>query len=194
MFKQAIKSRIASLMAVCVLALAACGDSGPQAPPPPEVKIYTVKLVEVPRVVELPGRVQAVRTAEVRARVDGIIERRLYQEGTDVKAKENVPAAAAWQALMDRAGRAFAQEDIKTGVLVLRRSVSSPLSQGSKVDGVQRAVLSARAVSTDGRGDGSSCARVQEEVSVNYNVSTPTGSRCLALCRCLLYTSDAADE
>jgi len=85
-FKQAIKSRIASLMAVCVLALAACGDSGPQAPPPPEVKIYTVKLVEVPRVVELPGRVQAVRTAEVRARVDGIIERRLYQEGTDVKA------------------------------------------------------------------------------------------------------------
>ena len=68
--------------------LGACGDSGPPAPPPPEVKIYTVKQVEIPRVVELPGRVQAIRTAEVRARVDGIIERRLYQEGTDVKAND----------------------------------------------------------------------------------------------------------
>jgi membrane fusion protein (multidrug efflux system) len=40
----------------------------------------------VTNVIELPGRVQAVRTAEVRARVDGIVERRLYKEGTDVAA------------------------------------------------------------------------------------------------------------
>jgi membrane fusion protein (multidrug efflux system) len=37
-------------------------------------------------VIELPGRLQAVRTAEVRARVDGIVQRRLYTEGTDVVA------------------------------------------------------------------------------------------------------------
>lgn len=86
MLKQASKSRIALMIAGIAVVLAACGDGEQQAPPPPEVKIYTVKLVEIPRVVELPGRVQAVRTAEVRARVDGIIESRLYQEGTDVKA------------------------------------------------------------------------------------------------------------
>lgn len=86
MLKQASKSRIALMVAGIAVVLAACGDGEQQAPPPPEVKIYTVKLVEIPRVVELPGRVQAVRTAEVRARVDGIIESRLYQEGTDVKA------------------------------------------------------------------------------------------------------------
>jgi membrane fusion protein (multidrug efflux system) len=40
----------------------------------------------VPNVIELPGRIEAVRTAEVRARTDGIIERRLYTEGTDVGA------------------------------------------------------------------------------------------------------------
>lgn len=74
-------------MLVCVAALAGCGKGDQPAPPPPEVKVYTVTLVEIPRVVELPGRVQAIRTAEVRARVDGIIERRLYQEGTDVKAE-----------------------------------------------------------------------------------------------------------
>lgn len=37
-------------------------------------------------VIDLPGRLQAVRTSEVRARVDGIVERRLYTEGTDVHA------------------------------------------------------------------------------------------------------------
>ena len=44
----------------------------------------TVKAQSIPNIVELPGRIEAVRTAEVRARSDGIIERRLYQEGTDV--------------------------------------------------------------------------------------------------------------
>lgn len=36
--------------------------------------------------IELPGRVQAVRTAEVRARVTGIVSRRLYEEGSEVRA------------------------------------------------------------------------------------------------------------
>jgi membrane fusion protein (multidrug efflux system) len=40
----------------------------------------------VPNAVELPGRIEAVRSAEVRARIDGIVERRLYVEGADVKA------------------------------------------------------------------------------------------------------------
>ncbi|MBI1181058.1 MAG: efflux RND transporter periplasmic adaptor subunit [Alphaproteobacteria bacterium] len=65
--------------------VAACGDKAQQPPPPPAVSVYTVHYQDVPRVVELPGRVQAIRTAEVRARVDGIIERRLYEEGSDVK-------------------------------------------------------------------------------------------------------------
>ncbi len=86
MFKQASRSRIALMVMLVAGGAAGCGKGGGQAPPPPEVKIYTVQQVEIPRVVELPGRVQAIRTAEVRARVDGIIERRLYQEGTDVKA------------------------------------------------------------------------------------------------------------
>lgn len=40
----------------------------------------------MPNIIELPGRIQAVRTAEVRARTDGIVERRLYEEGTNVRA------------------------------------------------------------------------------------------------------------
>ncbi len=75
--------------------LAACKPSGgpgqgPGMPgggmPPPEVEVITVAAKTVPRTVEVPGRLQAVRTAEVRARVEGILERREYQEGSDVKA------------------------------------------------------------------------------------------------------------
>jgi membrane fusion protein (multidrug efflux system) len=54
------------------------------APPPPLVDVVTVQSSAVPNIIELPGRIEAVRTAEVRARTDGIVEARLYREGTDV--------------------------------------------------------------------------------------------------------------
>lgn len=56
------------------------------APPPPSVLVETVAAHSIPRVIELPGRIEAIRSAEVRARVDGIVERRLFEEGTDVRA------------------------------------------------------------------------------------------------------------
>ncbi len=78
--------------AACVPALAAtalltaCGGSGgpPPAPPPVIVQTIVVKTQNVPNIGELPGRIQAVRTAEVRARTDGIVVRRLYEEGSVV--------------------------------------------------------------------------------------------------------------
>ena len=50
------------------------------------VLVVTVAAAPVSNVVELPGRIEAMRTAEVRARVDGIVEQMLYQEGTEVEA------------------------------------------------------------------------------------------------------------
>lgn len=72
----------------CVLA-ASCGGAGEQsgsAPPmaAPQVQVVVASPGPEVDVVEVPGRVQAYRTAEVRARVDGIVERRLYEEGSDV--------------------------------------------------------------------------------------------------------------
>ena len=72
--------------AALALLLTACSPEAPPAPPPPEVTIVTVRSQAVPNVIELPGRVQAVRTSEVRARVDGIVERRLFNEGSFVRA------------------------------------------------------------------------------------------------------------
>jgi membrane fusion protein (multidrug efflux system) len=71
-----------------LLSLAACGKKtdAPQAPPPPEVGVVVAKAGAVPLTRDLVGRLAATRTAEVRARVPGIVERRLYVEGSDVKA------------------------------------------------------------------------------------------------------------
>ena len=73
--------------------LAACGDkkeapkAGPGgAPPPMTVSVVTVAPENISNVTELPGRVEATRTAEVRARVGGIIYKRTFTEGADVRA------------------------------------------------------------------------------------------------------------
>ena len=71
---------------VAALLLAGCSQPEVQAPPQEvPVRVVTVTERTVPNVIELPGRVEPVRTAEVRARVTGIVQERLYQEGTDVR-------------------------------------------------------------------------------------------------------------
>jgi membrane fusion protein (multidrug efflux system) len=81
---------------VLITLLAACsgGDktaAGPgpgAAMPPPEVDVITVVPGKATVTQELPGRLQAYRTAQVRARVEGVVEKRLFQEGSDVHAGE----------------------------------------------------------------------------------------------------------
>ncbi|KAB2318267.1 efflux RND transporter periplasmic adaptor subunit [Betaproteobacteria bacterium SCN1] len=58
----------------------------PGATPPPEIAVVTVGSRAATLTRELPGRVEAVRTAQVRARVEGIVEKRLFEEGSNVKA------------------------------------------------------------------------------------------------------------
>jgi membrane fusion protein, multidrug efflux system len=54
--------------------------------PPPEVEVITAAAHALPRTVEIPGRMQAIRSAQVRARVEGVVEKRLFAEGSEVKA------------------------------------------------------------------------------------------------------------
>jgi len=76
-------------------ALAGCGDqirsAQAQAPggmPPPEVAVVTVAPERVALTNELPGRLEATRVAEVRARVAGIVTKRVFREGDEVKAND----------------------------------------------------------------------------------------------------------
>jgi len=80
-----MKPILAGLAACLLLSACSAADAPPEQQPIP-VKTVTVASATVPNVIELPGRVEPVRVAEVRARVTGIVQERLYEEGTDVRA------------------------------------------------------------------------------------------------------------
>lgn len=72
-------------LAVLAMALSACSPQPEQAaPPPPDVEVLTVQPTRVALEQELVGRLAPFRSADVRARVPGVLERRVYQEGSDV--------------------------------------------------------------------------------------------------------------
>ncbi len=65
--------------------LAACSQNEPPAPPPPEVGVVAVHSQDAALQHELVGRLAPTRVAEVRARVTGIVQKRIYTEGSDVQ-------------------------------------------------------------------------------------------------------------
>jgi membrane fusion protein (multidrug efflux system) len=69
------------------VALGACSNAKTPAPAPqvPEVSVTTVHRGSVPITTELPGRTSAYLVAQVRARVDGIVQKREFKEGSEVK-------------------------------------------------------------------------------------------------------------
>jgi membrane fusion protein (multidrug efflux system) len=89
---------IGSAVPVAILLLSAAAVSGcssqaqPAAaePPPPEVGVVTVHRAQVPVTTELPGRTSAFLVAQVRARVDGIVQQREFDEGSDIKANQRL--------------------------------------------------------------------------------------------------------
>jgi membrane fusion protein, multidrug efflux system len=77
-----ILATVASLLAGCAKAPA------PMVMPPPQVAFVSAHQEEVPLVRELVGRLSATRQADVRARVAGVLLKRVYTEGADVKQGE----------------------------------------------------------------------------------------------------------
>jgi len=111
---------IAALLTVLI---AACGKgangNGPGAggtPPPAEVGVVTVSQGDVGLVTELPGRLEASRVAQVRARAAGILQKRLFREGSDVKAGQPLftidSAPYAAQVASAKAGQARAEANL----------------------------------------------------------------------------------
>ena len=76
--------------AAALLFLAGCGPDASGPPPPPEVGVITIAPRAVEITDELPGRTTAFRIAEVRPQVTGIVQRRLFTEGTEVKAGQQL--------------------------------------------------------------------------------------------------------
>lgn len=103
-----------ALWLACAMALAACGKDKPaaHAPPATEVSVMTVALRDVPIVYDFVGQTQSSQQVEIRARVNGFLDQRVYTEGAVVKAGQTMflmdpkPFAAA----LDAANAELAQQ------------------------------------------------------------------------------------
>jgi len=91
-----LQARAACLVLSATFLLAACGPkpeqpaAAPGGPPAAEVGVITVAPRTIGLVTELPGRLEASRVAQVRARVAGILQQRLFREGSDVTAGQRL--------------------------------------------------------------------------------------------------------
>jgi membrane fusion protein (multidrug efflux system) len=88
-----IQCRYPWLILAVALSVSGCDGKQPGGPPAgaaPEVAVVTVRAHAVPLVTELPGRTAAFRVAEVRPQVSGIVLKRLFEEGSEVAAGQQL--------------------------------------------------------------------------------------------------------
>lgn len=90
LFKPALPS-LATAIALVTL-LSGCDKQQPvtSAPQSPQVGVVTLQPRSVNLSSDLPGRTNPYRVAEVRPQVDGIVLKRLFKEGTDIKAGQQL--------------------------------------------------------------------------------------------------------
>ncbi|HDS1563645.1 TPA: efflux RND transporter periplasmic adaptor subunit [Stenotrophomonas maltophilia] len=133
-----------ALIAALALAMTAC--SAPEATPEaaPRVSVVTVGPQVVQRDDELPGRVAAIRTAQIRAQVGGIVQRRLFEQGAEVR---------AGQALFQIDPAAF-RADVDSALAALQRSEAA-LGRSRVQSQRLHALAAAQAVSQQHRDDAS---------------------------------------
>jgi RND family efflux transporter, MFP subunit len=116
-FPHSIGSAAPAAILLISAAVSGCSSQAQPAaaePLPPEVGVVTVHRAQVPVTTELPGRTSAFLVAQVRARVDGIVQQREFEEGSDIKANQRLyqidpaPYQAALQSAQAQLARARA--------------------------------------------------------------------------------------
>lgn len=102
--------RLSGLAALLAATLAGCSQEMPDmTTPPPPVAVMTVAPADLELTEDLSGRVAAVRTAEIRPQITGIVQRRLFEQGSVVRAGQPLFQinTAPFKAEADTAGAAL---------------------------------------------------------------------------------------
>ncbi len=125
------------LLASALLFAAGCAKKAPPpaAPAPIEVGVITVATQPVTLTRELPGRTSAFRVAEVRARVSGIVQKRLFTEGADVREGQALYQIdpAPYQAALDSARATLARAEANAASIRLAEQRSKQLLEAKAV-------------------------------------------------------------
>ena len=134
-----MQRRHVSCLAATLLWSAGCGDPAqPTAPPPPRVTVVEAVVRDVPREFEISGRLQAVNTVDLRARVEGELVRRTFSEGTNVFRQQLLLQIdpAPYQAEVDR----LAAQLARAGATLsnARRELAAPRSSSRATSSARR--------------------------------------------------------
>jgi membrane fusion protein (multidrug efflux system) len=158
--------------------LLAAGCSGkPQSaftPPPPEVGVVTVQPRQLPITTELPGRMDPVRTAEVRARVAGILLKQVFKEGSDVQEGDTLFQIdpAPLQARLDSAQAALAKAEANVAQAQAQAERDEKLVKIRAVS--QQEYDNARSAAQQGQADVLAAKAAVETASLNLGYATVT--------------------
>jgi membrane fusion protein (multidrug efflux system) len=150
---------LAALCSACGLLLAACGKKPPPQMPPPSVGYVVLQTSPVTLTSELPGRVSAFESSDVRPQINGIILRRDFVEGSLVHAGqvlyeiEDSPYRAA--VLSAQGQLAQAQANIRSTQLQAERFGALVKVNGvsrQDTDNAEAAAAQAKAAVVSGQG------------------------------------------
>ena len=126
---------IATLLAACGAKDAAPAAGAASGPPPATVGVVTVANEAVALQTELPGRVSAVRVAQVRARVNGVVLKRLFREGSEVRAGQQLYQidSAVYRAALDSAQASIAKSQANLAQATAQVERYKPLVEANAV-------------------------------------------------------------
>ena len=137
-------TRVATATLAALVLLSACGKKDAATPgaggpggqmPAPEVGVITTKFEPVALQTELPARAEPVRTAQVRARVNGVVLKRLFTEGSEVKQGQSLfqidPAPYQAQLNSSQAALARAQATLNQASAQAKRY--APLAEAKAI-------------------------------------------------------------
>jgi len=166
--------------------LAGCGQSSnaPAGPaggmPPAEVGVVTVTLGDVGLVTELPGRLEASRVAQVRARVAGILQKRRFVEGSEVKAGQPLfdIDASPYQAAFSSAQAQHAKAEANLMQASAQAERFKPLVEAKAIS--QQEFVNAQAAQKQAEADVAMGQAAVQTARINLNyaaITAPIGGR-----------------
>ncbi len=127
-----------STLLVAVFMSGCEAEKAPPPPPMPEVATVTIEIKEIMLTTELPGRTSAFLVAEIRPQVSGLVQKRLFTEGSDVKAGEVLYqlAPAPFEAARDNAAANldFMKKSVDKARATLTASKASITRQKATLD------------------------------------------------------------
>jgi membrane fusion protein (multidrug efflux system) len=180
-------TRIAACTLTALALLSACGkkdDAQAGAPggkmPAPQVGVITTKFQQVALETELPARVEAIRVAEVRARVNGVVLKRLFTEGSIVKQGQSLfqidPEPYQAQVNSAQAALGRAQANLTAAAATVERY--KPLLEANAVS--KQEYTNAVAAAKQGEADVNAAKAQLRIAQINYsyaNVYAPISGR-----------------